>query len=263
MRSEKSEADGPFSWLRMLAGPILALIGFLVSYYLDPLNFGHTQPLSAVPALLLSVVILLIDQNMRMSEEFRRTSSCSDRIYEAVKDYLHVTRVGSPERAIAYIHGRIPSLREVSNTSFNLDDEQERALEKFYDTRTYEEFYARIASYGGRGLIWRDIGDRHAVQRFRALHAMAGKSSKAARSGYKYKLISHDEPQINFIILEYTDGTREVLFNWDFRGMGQDPTVLLSRDQHILEMFATHFNYLWRSAAVDHDSQQTRSVSEK
>ena len=263
MKLDGDQGDGPLRWLRLVAGPILALVGFLVAYYLDPLNFGSARPLSAVPALGLAVVILLIDQNMRMSDELRRTRTCSDRVYEAVKDYLHVTRIGSPERAIAYIHGRIPSLREVNNTSFNLDDEQERALEKFYETRTYEEFYARVATYSARGLIWKDIGDRHAVDRFRSLQAMALRSSKASRSSYKFRLIVHAEPQINFIILEYIDGAREVLFNWDFRGMGQDPIVLLSRDQHILEMFCTHFNHIWRRAAVDHDSQQTRSVSEK
>jgi hypothetical protein len=208
-------------------------------------------------------VILLIDQNIRVSAELRRTTSCSDRIYEAVKDYLHVTRIGPPERAIAYVHGRVPSLKEVNNTSFNLDDEKERALEKFYETKTYEEFYARIAAYSARGLTWKDIGDRHAVDRLRLLQTMSMKSAKNGRSFYKYRLIAHAEPQINFMILEYTDGTREVLFNWDFRGMGQDPTVLLSRDQHILEMFSTHFNCIWRNAALDHDSQQTRSVSEK
>jgi hypothetical protein len=263
MVSQEGQERGAVKWLRLLGGPILALLSFLVGYYLDPLDFGDTQHLSAVPALLFSIVILLIDQNVRMSEELRRTTSCSDRIYEAVKDYLHVTRIGSPERAIAYVHGRIPSLREVSNTSFNLDDEQERAAEKFYDTRTYEEFYARIASYSARGLIWKDVGDRHAVQRFRSLDRLVRKPGKSPRTGYKYRLITHIEPQMNFIILEYSDGMREVLFNWDFRGMGQDPIVLLSRDQHILEMFATHFTHLWRSGAVDQDIQQTTSISEK
>lgn len=263
MKFDAEESRGAVRWLRILAGPIIALVGFLVSYYLDPLSLGEAHALAAVPALLFSVVILLIDQNLRMSEELRRTTACSDRIYEAVKDYLHVIRIGSPERAIAYVHGRIPSLSEVSNTSFNLDVERERAVEKFYDTRTFEEFYARIASYAARGLIWKDIGDRHAVERFRSLDQQVQKVGKGSRTGYKYRLISHTEPQMNFIVLEYTDGSREVLFNWDFRGMGQDPIVLLSRDQHILEMFATHFNYLWRSGAPDHDNQHTKSISQK
>ncbi len=45
---------------------------------------------------------------------------------------------------------------------------------------------------------------------------------------------------------------KEVLFNWDFRGLGQDPIVLLSRDDKIVEMFYIHFNNLWESASPDY-----------
>ena len=59
---------------------------------------------------------------------------------------------------------------------------------------------------------------------------------------------------MNFIILEYKDGKKEVLFHWDFRGLGQDPIVLLSRDDKIVEMFYIHFNNLWESASPDYDT---------
>jgi hypothetical protein len=88
-------------------------------------------------------------------------------------------------------------------------------------------------------------------------------AEKGKQPKYKYRVISHNEPQINFfILLEYFEGSKEVLFN-DFRGMGQDPIVLISRDNHIVEMFAIQFNLLWRRASEDHDSQATRSTSEK
>ncbi len=83
---------------------------------------------------------------------------------------------------------------------------------------------------------------------------------KGNNSNYKYKLIAHREPQINFILLEYIDGKIEVLFNWDFRGIGKDPTVLLSRDQQITEMFAIQFNHLWRSASSYHDKKPIKST---
>lgn len=250
-------------WATILATPVLSLLAFVIAYYLDPLNFGGQQALAAIPALLLSIVILLIGQAINTIYEVQQTAIYSNRIYEAVKDYLHVTKIGSPEKALRYISSRMPSLREVQNTSFNLNDESERANEKFYDTDTYEKAVQQVAYYSCRSLIWKDIGDLLAIERLRGLQKAAADLARGKRHGYRYKLISHQEPQMNFIILEYEDGEREVLFNWDFRGGGQDPTVLISRDRQIIDMFSIHFAHLWRRASEDHDSRAIRSTSTK
>lgn len=250
-------------WAYTLAGPILALIAFVVTYYIDPLNFGDKQPLSAIPAFLLSIVVLIINQNISTNHEIQKASVYSDRIYEAIKDYMHVTPLGSPEKAMQYISGRIPILREVKNTSFNIEGEMERADEKFYTTEPYLDSQQKIAIYTTKGMIWKDLGDQYAISRFRRLHQASSTLTKARESKYKYKLLSHNEPQLNFIILEYKDGGREVLFNWDFRGLGQDPTVLLSRDRQIIEMFSIHYEHLWRRGTNDHDNIATKSTSTK
>lgn len=247
--------------LLFLVGPILSLIAFVVTYYLDPLNFGEKDQLGALPAFLLSVLILIINHQFTTTNEVQRTSDVSDRIFEAIKDYMHVTSVGSPERAQEYINGRIPALREVQNTSFNIDLESERAEEKFYGTPTYTETGKAIKIYCRKSLIWKDLGDHYAADRFRKLSEEMELKDNGQTAGYNYKLIKHREPQINFIILEYQDGSREVLFNWDFRGVGQDPTVLLSREPQIVRMFAEQFTHLWRTASPDHDTTATKSVS--
>jgi len=250
-------------WVYNLAGPVSSLAAFLITYYLDPLNFGAQQPMAAIPAFLLSIVILIINQNISTGHEMQKASLYSDRIYEAVKDYLHVTSLGSPEKSMEYIASRIPALREVKNTSFNLEDEIERADEKFYETGSYVNATQQIALYSTKNLIWKDIGDHFALERFRSINKSSNAISKENGHNYKYKLINHNEPQINFIILEYSDGSREVLFNWDFRGLGQDPTVLISRDRQIIEMFSIHFAHLWRRASNDHDNLAVRSTSAK
>lgn len=250
-------------WVLLIAGPILSLVAFLAAYYIDPLNFGHHAPLAAVPAFLLSIVILLISHNIAAFKELERASTDSDRIYEAVKDYLHVTKVGSPEKAIQYVIARMPILRDVRNTSLNIKDEVERADEHLYETETYSEFGPHIAQWTSHQLRWKDIGDAEAIARMRRTAALARRSAGGDRPHYQYKLIAHNEPQINFILLNYADGTTEVLFNWDFRNIGQDPVVLLSRDRDIVEMFAVQFEHLWRAASPDHDSTAVRSTSKK
>jgi len=247
-------------WFFIIGGPALSLITFLITYFLDPLNFGDQKTLAALPAFLLSIIILIINQNISTSYEIQKASIYSNRIYEAIKDYLHVTTLGSPENATDYIASRLPALREVKNTSFNLEDEIERADEKLFETDSYSLVAKLIVTYTAKNLIWKDIGDHLALDRFRSVYKASNFENK---HNYKYKLINHNEPQINFIILEYSDNSREVLFNWDFRSHGQDPTVLISRDQHIIEMFSIQFSHLWRCASNDHDNVAVKSTSKK
>ena len=254
---------GRSQWVALLAGPVLALITFVAAYYVNPLNFGQHASAAAVPAFLLSVVVLLIGHNLAIVREVERASGFSDHIYHAVRNYLHVTKIGSPEVALQYIAGRLPILQEVRNTSFNLAGELERANEKFYETATYADISARIAEWTTRGLKWKDLGDGLAVDRLRTLNGAAVRSAGKGKSGYQYRLLSGVEPQINFILLTYPDGSTEVLFNWDFRRIGQDPTVLLSRDRDVIEMFAVQFEHMWRVSSPDHDNDATRSTSQK
>ena len=263
MPSSHRPKQKTIQWISVLGAPILGLIGFCLAYWFDPLNFGARQPISVLPAFMLSVVLLMIGQAITTAIELQKTSDYSDQIYTAIKDYLHVTPLGSPEAAFRYICSRMSSLREVKNTSFNVQDEVERAEEKFYDTSTYEKMISQIALHSCDKLIWKDIGDPLAIGRLRAVQKNCNQVARGKKNGYRFKLIGHQDPQINFILLEYEDGTKEVCFNWDFRGMGQDPTVLISRDRSIVEMFSIQFTLLWRHATEDHDSHAIRSNSVK
>lgn len=249
-----------FRW-PLVIGPALSLIAFVVSYYLNPLNFGGQQPVAAIPAFLLSVIVLIISHNLATYGEVKRVSADSDRIYEAVKDYLHVTKVGSPSQAWQYVMSRLPALQEVRNTSFNLKDEVERSKEQLYESPSYLEAWRTISQWTDRGLRWKDVGDELALSRFQKIESAGSAARNSGR--YEFRLLSHQEPQMNFILLNYPDGSTEVLFNWDFRNIGQDPVVLLSRDRDIVSMFAVQFEYLWRAGTRHHDTIATRSTSKK
>ncbi len=235
-------------WFDYSFGPSIAIIVFLFTYWLDPMGYGPKQVATAIPAFLLSIIILFIEHGRIVSKEAKKSSELSDRVYEAVKNYLHVIRIGSPIKAMEYINTRIPALSEIKNTSFNTFSEIERSNEKFYITNEYDDFQKQIIKYISKSLLCKELGDQFALDRFRKIYTVIKDKDK-----YKYKLISHAEPQINFIILEYRDGNKEVLFNWDFRGLGQDPIVLLSKDEKIVDMFYIHFNNLWKISSPDYD----------
>lgn len=253
---------GRLQWVALLAGPVLGLVSFVVAYFINPLGFGGRDALAAVPAFLLAIVIMLISHNLTTFREVERASAFSDRIYEAVRDYLHVTKVGSPEIAFQYVLDRLPILVEVRNTVLNVPDEVERSVEKLYDTSAFENASRRIGDWASsKGRLWKDVGDSFGVDRFRATHDLAARLAGKRKTGYSYRLLPQALPQINFILLSYPDGSTEVLFNWDFRTIGQSPTVLLSRDRDVVEMFAVQFELLWRSASPDHDRRAASSTS--
>lgn len=245
-------------YIELIITPILALVAFVVAYFLDPLSYGTQSSLAAIPAFLLSVIILIIGQILSIHNEVEKVSLDSERIYESVKNYLHVTKMGTPQSAWKYVVDRLPVLEYVQNTSFNFQDEIEQASERLYDGDTYQRSFSEIAKQINQGLSWKDIGDPSAITRFREINDLV---SEKAKGHYIYRLIKQTEPQIGFILLTYKDGTTEVLFNWDFRDIPQDPVVLLSRDQEIFNMFAAQYKSLWRVAVNDYDNIATKSTS--
>lgn len=246
------------SKVALYASSILSLIAFILTYFLDPLKYTSQSPLAAIPAFLLSVVILIIGQIISIQCEVEKVSSDSDRICETVKNYLHVTKIGTPKSAWKYVIDRLPVLEYVQNTSFNFNDEIEKTRKRLYDDDIYRKSTNEIVKYINQGLQWEDIGDELAIERLRMI---MGCISGRAKGRYLFKIISHAEPQIGFILLTYKDGTTEVLFNWDFREIPQDPVVLLSRDYEIFNMFAAQYSGLWHVATRDYDSIATRSTS--
>lgn len=246
------------SKVALFASSMLSLVAFILTYFLDPLKYTSQSSLAAIPAFLLSVVILIIGQIISIQCEIEKVSSDSDRICETVKNYLHVTKIGTPKSAWKYVIDRLPVLEYVQNTSFNFNNEIEKTCKRLYDDDIYQKSTSEIAKYVSQGLHWEDIGDELAIERLRTIMRCI---SAKAKGRYQFKIISHTEPQIGFILLTYKDGTTEVLFNWDFRDIPQDPVVLLSRDHEIFNMFAAQYNGLWHVATGDYDSMATRSTS--
>ncbi len=255
----KKPIQHKFQWIFLIFSPILALVTFVLTYFLNPLKYTTQSALAAIPAFLLSVIILIISHIIAVYREVEKVSTDSDKVYEAVKNYLHVTKIGTPKRAWEYIIHRLPILDYVQNTSFNFGDENEQTSERLYNANDYQQSAMKIARQIEQGLTWKDIGDSAAIERFRRIESFIKGDKCSGR--YAFKLIRQSEPQIGFILLTYKDGTTEVLFNWDFRDIPQDPIVLLSRDREIFNMFAAQFKGLWRVAVQDYDSMATKSTS--
>ncbi len=245
-------------YMILIASPLLALVSFVITYYIDPLNYGKKASMASIPAFLLSIIILVIGQIIAIHNEVEQVAIDSERIYETVKNYLNVTKLGTPQSAWKYIIDKLSILEYVQNTSFNFADERELTDERLYAGDTYQQSFSKISKYINKGLCWKDVGDSSSIERFRKINKHISNNSKGH---YYFRLIKQSEPQIGFILLTYKDGTKEVLFNWDFRDIPQDPVVLLSRDEEIFNMFAAQYKGLWRVAVDDYDNSATKSTS--
>jgi hypothetical protein len=242
-----------------VASPILSLVAFVVTYFIDPLKYAKGGELAAIPAFFVSIIVLIICHLIVVFQSSNRSAEEIKNIYDAVKNYLHVIELGTPKKAWDYIIQRLPVLEYVQNTSFNFNDENEQSSERLYEGINYIESSAKIAEAVETGLMWKDIGDSSAKERFEKIRGHL--EEKRILGRYLYKFIEQHEPQIGFILLTYKDGTKEVLFNWDFRDIPQDPIVLLSQDQEIFNMFAAQYKGLSKVAVNDYDSMAVKSTS--
>lgn len=236
---------------------IAAVTIFITSCFWDPFDLNT---LSALPGFLLSVIALLLGQIIDVQIEVDKTSDNTEIVCETMRDNLYIIKLGTPKKAWKYIIERLPEFDYVQNTSFNFGHEIEQTQYRLYNDESYLKSAKIIAEYVNKGLQWHDIGDESASERFEVIDAAV---SKKYSGNYLYKLITQSEPQIGFILLTYKDGTKEVLFNWDFRDIPQDPTVLLSRDKDIFDMFAAQYTGLWREGSTPYDKTATRSTSKK
>ena len=234
---------------------VLAVISFVFGTIIDPLSY---TTLSAIPAFLFSTVILMIGQILSVQSEVNIISEESDTVCATVKNYMHVVKIGTPKKAWEYVISRLPVMDYVQNTSFNYEKELEQTKYRLYSAEIYLKSFKVIADQIKRGLLWQDIGDLTARERFEKIDSLIPKNSKG---NYTWKLITQTEPQLGFIILTYNDGTKEVLFNWDFRDIPQDPVVLMSRDEEIINMFAAQHRGLWNAATEHYDTKATKSTS--
>lgn len=144
----------------IISSIILAVIAFVFGTFWDPLSY---KALSAIPAFLLSVVILLIVQVISIQSEVDKVSDTSETICDTVKNYIHVTKMGPPKHAWKYVISRFPVLDFVQNTSFNYKDEIDQTEYRLYSSDTYKKSLKEISNHVKKGLQWQDIGDKTAI----------------------------------------------------------------------------------------------------
>lgn len=241
--------------LTMFAGPAVGFISFRFLSYYSPYSVGSSE--SIVFSLVVSIFFLVLAHMYFMWLQYNNHVEQTEKIENIIKNSIHLIPVGSVTKAFEYINSRLPSIIEVQNTSFTTPESKDRANYKFYKTDIFESVDENISKYAANGLFWRDIGDnKDALQQMQDRYDRSVAINEKHK--YDYRKIKNKVPKMNFIILKYNNGDEEILFNWDLRDKSGEPTVYISRDMEIVQMFETHYTDLWQFAVDPHDNKDTK-----
>ena len=228
------------------AGLSISIISFVALLKTDPFGLSDLSQNPELPAFFFSVAILLLSDRISAMMQFAENRELSEDIAEMVKSAHSVTSFRTPRDAIQYVNNRMGSLLSVESVSLNMEDEFSTTDDYLYRSEVYQNYLNLIAKNVSDGLIWKDIGDTYAEKKFSITRDQI--IPEKTKGSFQTRIVGGSDPQITFLILGYRDGTKEVLFNWDYRSPGSEPAVLLSQDSLIVKMFSTHFANLWRSS---------------
>ena len=236
--------------LTIFAGPVISFISFIFLSYYSPYPIGSSE--SIVFSLVVSIFFLVISHMYFMWHQYNNHVEQTEKIENIIKNSIHITPVGSVTKAFEYINSRLPSIIEVQNTSFTTPSSKDNANDKFYKTDIFDKGHKDIPKYAAKGLIWKDIGDnKDAVKQMEERFNTANSINKNHK--YSFKKFKNKIPKMNFILIKYRNNDEEILFNWDLRSKNGDPTVYVSRDKEIINMFSIHYYDLWEFADIPHD----------
>ena len=241
--------------LTMFAGPAIGFVSFIFLSYYSPYPVGSSE--SIVFSLVVSIFFLVLAHMYFMWHQYNNHVEQTEKIENIIKNSIHITPVGSVTKAFEYINSRLPSIIEVQNTSFTTPSSKDNANDKFYKTDIFDKVHKDIPKYTAKGLIWKDIGDnKDAINKMEERLYTSNSFNKNHK--YSFKKFKNKIPKMNFILIKYRNNDEEILFNWDLRSKNGDPTVYISRDKEIINMFSIHYHDLWEFADVSHDMKDIK-----
>ena len=236
--------------LTIFAGPVISFISFIFLSYYSPYPIGSSE--SIVFSLVVSIFFLVISHMYFMWLQYNDHLKQTEKIENIIKNSIHITPVGSVTEAFEYIDSRLDSIIEVRNTSFTTPPSKDNANDKFYKTDIFDKVHKNIPKYASKGLLWKDIGDnKDAINKMEERFYTSNSFNKNHK--YSFKKFKNKIPKMNFILIKYRNNDEEILFNWDLRSKNGDPTVYVSRDKEIINMFSIHYYDLWEFADIPHD----------
>lgn len=217
-----------------------ALVAGVVTYLLIPLT---PLTLSPVESGAISVFVATIIGQLGFTAAFYQQSKRSSDLFKILYDdnYQNATLIKfeNGDSALRYILGRKGDIKFVCNTRFSSRSERQRSKDQVISDQVYVSYNNAIKELVVSSAVWKDVITLNNLSDFADFFAL----SRLTNNRYSLKVVD-TAPRMNFIILSYSDGGEEVIFNWDFV-KDNKPKPILVRDPEVVGSFRSHFNTLW------------------
>lgn len=190
----------------------------------------------------LSIFTLLVGDRLASAQRehasYARLDQKVSEIVQKLPDTYYLREIPFATDAMVYIADNLPRCKAVLNTRMAPE-----AIEAHGVARTM--FGTAMKDSIRHGTRWRDV--------LSAQFEEAGQACLAdladAKGSYKYFLVDCSAPTINFIVMDYGAGHREVVFGWIMSRLHQDDRpAYLSADQRLVRFFESVHEHLIATA---------------
>ena len=104
----------------LIFNSVLTIATFVITYYIDPLKYTSQSSLAAVPAFLLSIIVLIIGQNITTHNEVQKVSNnYSDLEYDDEGNIIHGVWSG---HSWMWLEGGMESINSTAYPEYTMSD---------------------------------------------------------------------------------------------------------------------------------------------
>ena len=225
---------------------VAAAAGFLT--HLLPAEYYPAVTNETASKFVVTALVYLVAQNFSQAVQNMLVTNKIDAFDRSIGDALrnssHVQFLGTSSSANAYIAQRIAGANVVRNTIITANPE---FISRSENEKIVADAYASVLK--DRNLAtWFDVVSDNVAGLDRYKHIAENMNPKSGKLHTRQMPHGGAHAHVNFIILEFSSGEREVYFGWLFSEEEGQAHVFSTRDIRLVNLFYQYFQSLYRCA---------------
>jgi len=216
-------------------GLIFTILVFVISVYLAGIDFKTPFVL----AFLSLLGGLLFDRFASIGTDFKGMKD-SQELIEGLKNEIrnsfNVECIESDRAISDYMSDRMKSAINVTNTFVGLGEPSRNA-----DSASKSVLDLYRSFFSNNGKIWTDAVSINELTgpRYRSISIAA-----QSEPDHRIVLLRHSIPVLNFTIIDFGSGRKEVLFGWNYSTRSASKNLFLSDETELIRSFESYFESL-------------------
>ena len=220
-------------------GPIASVV-YLIATNAKQSVIPGIHPAIEAGALLIFIIVVAekIAAEIRVGELDVKLAALSVRPPILIGANTPTEVIGDDQNASKYVLTRLKGAEEISNTFITtLTPERQRAI---FGTDSTELIVSGVIDHLRQGKTWNDIVSSQGLDRVQTISKRI-KAEGIERRNYRACVLNGNCPTLNFIILTFANGNKEVYFGWGFHEEMAVGNVFRSKAPEIVQYFDKYF----------------------